>query len=329
MIKTGFAFFIFLSSMWLSAQTAISGNLNLSDSILGQKIYLVKVSPEEGGEHVQQVAWSKVQKDGSFSFRSNHISDKDAMYRLYVEKVEQVIKDTITSKKDFILSNNDKISFANGLSAGYINSSDADMEWLKLKQYQQELSNELKISEHKNSVEDTISEAYAAKLKGYTKDSLKILLVKLIGVRQLAEKGLLDTDIIKNPDFYLNLLSELKASDMPSKEYQFLSRRLAFLTQDIVAEKYEWSKAMNIFLVVALLGLVLFMYRLKRRKNIALPDLSKQELNVKALILQGKSNKEIANELFISVSTVKTHITNIYGKLQVSNRKELVQKARN
>ncbi|HDZ13708.1 MAG TPA: response regulator transcription factor [Pricia sp.] len=36
--------------------------------------------------------------------------------------------------------------------------------------------------------------------------------------------------------------------------------------------------------------------------------------------------KEIANELFISLSTVKTHITNIYGKLKVSGRQELLRR---
>ncbi|NHF60928.1 response regulator transcription factor [Flavobacteriaceae bacterium TP-CH-4] len=60
-----------------------------------------------------------------------------------------------------------------------------------------------------------------------------------------------------------------------------------------------------------------------------LNDLSKQEQNVQQLILQGKSNKQIAEELFISLSTVKTHITNIYNKLQVSGRKELLQRHQN
>ncbi|WP_099546353.1 response regulator transcription factor [Maribacter sp. 4G9] len=58
-------------------------------------------------------------------------------------------------------------------------------------------------------------------------------------------------------------------------------------------------------------------------------DLSKQERNIRYLILEGKSNKEIANELFISLSTVKSHISNIYSKLRVSDRRELLQKYRN
>jgi len=40
------------------------------------------------------------------------------------------------------------------------------------------------------------------------------------------------------------------------------------------------------------------------------------------LIVEGKSNKEILNELFIELSTLKTHINNIYKILKVDNRKE-------
>jgi LuxR family maltose regulon positive regulatory protein len=53
-----------------------------------------------------------------------------------------------------------------------------------------------------------------------------------------------------------------------------------------------------------------------------------RELDVLRLIAVGLSNKEIGDELFISVSTVKRHITNLYGKLGTSTRTEALQKAR-
>jgi DNA-binding NarL/FixJ family response regulator len=50
------------------------------------------------------------------------------------------------------------------------------------------------------------------------------------------------------------------------------------------------------------------------------PSLTNRELEVLGLIVSGKSNREIGNELAISEATVKTHINNILGKLGVSDR---------
>lgn len=54
--------------------------------------------------------------------------------------------------------------------------------------------------------------------------------------------------------------------------------------------------------------------------------LSQRETEVLELIITGLSNKAIANKLFISLSTVKTHINNIYKILEVKNRREAIEK---
>ena len=51
---------------------------------------------------------------------------------------------------------------------------------------------------------------------------------------------------------------------------------------------------------------------------------SKREQEVVELILLGKNPKEIGDELFISPSTVRAHISNIYGKLRVHNREDAI-----
>ena len=51
--------------------------------------------------------------------------------------------------------------------------------------------------------------------------------------------------------------------------------------------------------------------------------LTPQEQKVFELMHEKSSNKIIADSLFISVSTVKTHINNIYSKLNSSSRKEV------
>ncbi|TAI48170.1 LuxR family transcriptional regulator [Flagellimonas allohymeniacidonis] len=164
--------------------------------------------------------------------------------------------------------------------------------------------------------------------KGFVKDSLQILMVKLIGVKQLDQKNLLEKDIGEHPQFYLNLLTELEKSDLDPGEYAFLDRKLAYLTKLKTEERLKWSLGLNAGLLFVLIGVVALAFRFGLKKRVVAPvALSRQEATIKNLILEGKTNKQIANELFISISTVKTHITNLYAKLNVSSRGELLQKS--
>ena len=63
-------------------------------------------------------------------------------------------------------------------------------------------------------------------------------------------------------------------------------------------------------------------------EEIARVPITESEFNTLMLLWQGKSNKSIAAELFVSVNTVKTHIKNIFNKFDVNNRSELIAKLR-
>jgi ATP/maltotriose-dependent transcriptional regulator MalT len=56
--------------------------------------------------------------------------------------------------------------------------------------------------------------------------------------------------------------------------------------------------------------------------------LSERELEVLQLVADGLSNREIAQELVVTLGTVKKHINNIFGKLQVRSRTQAVTRAR-
>lgn len=56
--------------------------------------------------------------------------------------------------------------------------------------------------------------------------------------------------------------------------------------------------------------------------------ISKREHEVLALMAQGLSNQEIADKLFVSLNTVKTHSSNLFVKLNASRRTQAIQKAK-
>lgn len=52
--------------------------------------------------------------------------------------------------------------------------------------------------------------------------------------------------------------------------------------------------------------------------------LSNREAEVAELVSKGLSNKEVANQLFVTEKTVKFHLTNIYKKMSVKSRAQLI-----
>ena len=56
--------------------------------------------------------------------------------------------------------------------------------------------------------------------------------------------------------------------------------------------------------------------------------ISQREFEVLRLISKGHSNKEIAEELFISISTVKSHTSSLFEKLDVRRRTQAIQRAK-
>lgn len=57
-------------------------------------------------------------------------------------------------------------------------------------------------------------------------------------------------------------------------------------------------------------------------------NLTKREYQILQLVTNGHSNADIANNLFLSISTVKTHVSNLYLKMNVKRRTQAVAKAK-
>jgi len=55
--------------------------------------------------------------------------------------------------------------------------------------------------------------------------------------------------------------------------------------------------------------------------------LTKREIEVLTLVIEGKSSKEVADHIYVSKRTVDFHLANIYKKLDVSNRVQAFREA--
>lgn len=138
----------------------------------------------------------------------------------------------------------------------------------------------------------------------------------------------------EDPHFFKRFgsrLEEVLPGDVYTENFQ---RKLHYFEPPILVKAPDWLIA-----VVALQGLLicLLLLRLLQLKNLSkaalavqettsapIEKLTAKEQEILDLILAGKSNKEIASSLFIEVSTVKTHINKIYGKLDVKSRREVM-----
>lgn len=105
------------------------------------------------------------------------------------------------------------------------------------------------------------------------------------------------------------------------------------------------SKNTSIEYIIAAIAIVFFfvgLYINKRKNTTNIPvlkpeidskkiedlGLSKREYEVLCKLAKGHSNKEIASLLFVSESTIKTHVSNVYTKLDVKRRTQAIQKAK-
>lgn len=70
------------------------------------------------------------------------------------------------------------------------------------------------------------------------------------------------------------------------------------------------------------LNFVINEYEIKER------NISKRELEVLELMSEGLSNQEIADRLFVSLNTIKTHSSNLFSKLEVKSRTQALEKAK-
>jgi len=326
------------------SQYSISGYLDTPKK--DKKIYLslLKYNEQMTVYEDQVITSTTADSLGFFSFEGQLLSEKDALYRIHAEVEDGFGPQQIHDNKDlknlhnFIFSNTDTIVFQKNKKFWFsdnTNTNPLDEEWRAFDDYGKQLRLEL-YALAETSLKKQSSIQYLYELKSYANSKGIHPLVTLILISSVDET-ILKQDIAEDPVFYSTLKEDLKAyygDALYAAQYEEL---LTDLSKKETQNELENTKNLVYVLIgVCLLFLaviVFLLYKLKHAKaRAAQPanvNLTNQEERVAELIVKEKSNKEIASELYISLSTVKTHIRNLYAKLEVSNRQEFVEKIKN
>jgi DNA-binding CsgD family transcriptional regulator len=286
----------------------------------------------------------KIDSLQQFIFKGDFLAPKNMLYKIHVDTCNDAISDSkhllnhceTSHSIVFIANNTDTVFFPlNDLSQLFCEikqTSKHNTAILEINALQETLLTDLQ-----NSKSDTqrtiIYKNCFQKLQKFSK-TFNDPLVELYTYHLYANEKSFSRPFyladLKESTYYADLLERLTLT-YPKSNYtkQFKS--------DLKKDKYSQLEINNagnsvlIYVIGALLIISVLLNILLLQKNKTKKEpkinyktiLTPQEQKVFELMHQKNSNKDIADILFISVSTVKTHVNNIYAKLAISSRKEV------
>ncbi len=300
----------------------ISGCLKL-DTIWEPTVYLSFISSfndlyRMSGDMILETA--KVDSvTGCFEFKADYLPQEDILYRIHVSKKgDPPISLIIGGDKE-----NHVFFIANKHSHIYIENHKPEsiFKGVHIKGYAPNdiLKKIDEISSYKDSTDlnqsvikrELITNAVFENLR-YIADTCNHPLVSLYALYE----SKFESNFPINQEFYRNYL---KKWEKEQSSY-FKAFRMH------IPDQNGNGILLNIIIgiIALILGMLLNFYykQLVHKRKDVLNSLSVQERKIFVLIQNGKSNKEISEEFNIGISTVKTHVSNIYSKLKINSRKE-------
>lgn len=344
MNKKLFLAFFLLYTIFSQAQFEFSGHVN--DEFENSTAYLTLIEDYNKSTLfltetiIQQ---SSIDAEGEFVFKGDYLSEKNKFYKIYIDKCNENVNDynhLLNHCDDsnyiiFIANNKDTIYFPLNdfsqmfCSIEYTRAQNVAIH--KIDSVQETLLVDLQDSKS-DQQRKLIYNNYVKKLQEYS-TTFNEPLVELYAFQLYSDENSFSRNSylenLKKSDYYESLAEKI-AEKYPNSQYEIQFK------EDIFHDGLSVKKGTKINYLAILLGILLatslfFNYRFiqqKKEKKSTLnykEALSPQEQKVFELMHQKLTNKEIAEQLFISVSTVKTHINNIYSKLSISSRKDIHQ----
>ncbi|WP_319589626.1 helix-turn-helix transcriptional regulator [uncultured Draconibacterium sp.] len=344
--------YIILSLFIASSSSAleIKGTIDLSDQWQPKVFLALLNTPNDifvaSPDFI--IAETFINPNGSFEINTQSVPNDQRFYRLYLVQGDNAsVEFSATQNKNYfhlLLNRQSQVELSattqnNSLEVVQLDGSDDTKAIFdfdeKFREQNRELSGELPKAQStflSQELETFIHSVVADARNPY---------VGLYAIYHIEDK---ETDFLRNSDFYFNFQKRLE-DELPVTPYteaysELLDELVGF--REFVCEMpgvqpkwKDWLMIIEaviilIFLVI-LIGFYKQLKKMRKRENDSTNNLKPlyegltlKQQEILSLLAAGKTNKEIAQELFVELSTVKTHINNIYRQLGVSNRKEAV-----
>ena len=345
-MKTAFLFLqLFLISICAKAQYSFSGHVD--NKLWQSNVYLSIIEDYRkiNGVYSEQII-SRVKTDriGFFNFTGNQLDSKNRIYRIHVdncfddEQNQNHFNGHCDDSKEivFLATNNDSISFpfsfdkemfcdiesSNTKSNVFIkiDSLKADMKFA-FSEFRSEANRKLNNKKWFKTLQD-----YGEKLN---EPLAELYIYSFLSERRNDFHQHYLEDLKDNP-YYDNLLNRLNKkypNSSYTEQYQSELNSDKYIVNQTTTSSFNWAYFAYVALAISLIANIWFLITRKKRDSKPISNskeqLTKQEQNILNLLLEEKTNKEIADALFVSLSTVKTHVNNIYKKLNVQSRDEI------
>lgn len=308
----------------LNSQPGIKGNLVIDTAIWASVAYLSLI-PDFDNMYTMSnefiIDKTIIDGTGSFTFNTHYLPNEDVLIRFHVSKKGDLPASLIIGGKDenhffFIANRNSTITIKDTSNSEFVKD-------IVLGGYlpNQTLQNVDRIANYLDTASfngpiiktELIRSAIYEKLRSIA-DTCSNPLVSLYALY----KSKFDRNYSVNQQFYKNFLIKWRHQ----KDSYFLEFRKKLPS--------SWANRIGFSIFLGLISLTIgfliclaYFVLFKRKPNL-LQDLGVQERKIFALLLEGKSNKEISEILIIGLSTVKSHVNNIYKKLGINSRKDLM-----
>jgi DNA-binding CsgD family transcriptional regulator len=265
----------------------------------------------------------KVKKDGSFLIKGNELPRGMRFYRLSFCEDKDMVRYTLGEYRNNLtlyMNNDTDISFNASIH-------DFMLKDVKLKA-NNEVCGRLKVIDDEMQL---IIHHLFDKITNGQKDVIRSKVVEYI-------ESYLDTCDLAIIHYYMYVYSlgydlesdrfdeKLIYSKMNDQEPDSIyTKELAFRLgiENNSISWYVWSLIILLF-AYSLIITLLYISKEKRQEKQPMIILTVKEKKILSLIADGKLNKEIAEILSVEISTVKTHVSNLYKKIGVTKRSEAV-----